>query len=92
MLFRGREKITLYPTGLTVLQWEHRELWESPENTGFERSHIRWEQVGTLFKLGKNRRKICLFLVWLFDLRVFTSSYVLNWNFSKIVIIERIRQ
>ena len=32
------------PTALTILRWEHRELWESPENTGFERSHMKWEK------------------------------------------------
>ena len=41
----------LYPTGLTVLQWEHRELWESPENTGFKRSHTKWEKWELLAKL-----------------------------------------
>lgn len=35
---------------LTIWYWEHRELWEQPENTGFDRSHIKWEQVGTLIK------------------------------------------
>ena len=51
MLFGVREKITLYPVALTVLRWEHRELWEPPENTGFKRSHIKWEQVGTFGKI-----------------------------------------